>query len=129
MNSSNFNYNRLVVDPPVFVFNGAHGINVAVKEHEVGHAGMMVAYNGIGAVEGSGQTGTFIGARTAASAIVAVVIEIDELRRLFNLGSLAHPGRTGTNVISPPEIGSVTNGRVVEGAQSTVVANEAAGDA
>ena len=110
------------------MFNSAHGIDVTVKEHEVGHAGMMVAYNGIAAVEGSGQTGTLIGARTAASATVAVVIEIDELRRLFNLGRLAHPGGIWTNVISPPEIGPVVKRSIVEGVQSSIVANEAAGD-
>ena len=46
----------LIVVPPVLMLDGAHGFDMAVKEQEVGHAGMMVAYHGIATVEGTGQT-------------------------------------------------------------------------
>ncbi len=47
----------LVVVLPVLGLDGAHGVDMAVKEQEVSHAGMMVAHHGVAFVEGARKTG------------------------------------------------------------------------
>ena len=42
---------RLVVDSPELVFDGTFGFDMSVEEQEVGHAGMVVAHQRMGAVK------------------------------------------------------------------------------
>ena len=120
---------RLVVVPPVLMLDGVHGFDMAVEEQEVGHAGMMVAHHRIALVEGTGHAGAKRSVGTAATAAVAVVIQIDELRRFHDLRGLAHVSHASAIAVSPAKIIPIGDGTVIVRAKPSIVASIVAGDA
>ena len=119
----------LIVVPPVLMLDGAHGFDMAVKEQEVGHAGMMVAHHRIALVEGTGHAGAKRSVGTAATAAVAVVIQIDELRRFHDLRGFAHISHAIAMAVSPAKIIPIGDGTVIARAKPSIIASIVAGDA
>ena len=102
---------------------------MTVKEQEVGHAAMMVAHHGVGAMESSKETGTKRRIRTATTATVAIVIQIDELRRFHDHRSPAHVSHASAMAVSPAIIVTIRIRPIVIRAKPTIVASIVAGDA